>query len=704
MLMQRYVPITPHASIRLCSDQDTTVKKRVFDKYFFRCLAALVATNFLLFILVLKPNDKNRPAIYDDTNVSPSEAARANPFRELDEKQVTALFAGLKWSAYRELNLFDMKPDSQSERVDAASRRPESVAVGNSTRYAESAIGVVIEANDGRIPATGEELQLALLKLGDFAQLSIPFSAVALDSGLSHPRVVLAQRPAYFKQDQKSNKTKSTGLRTANETLAAISANKPNLEGRLFLAANMVSTDAAKNPTVKTVEFISWNSHEKKFDFGVIENLGQSPVLRFEEGIRCISCHKNQGPIMGNNPWSNTSHNEYVRQASSSRFSAEGDRVDGMKLLTPQAPEVDSGIRAGADLLQNRKIFRSLIHAPMGRDVLLMLLVAIVEPGSLESHDSRIRSQINSVELSRFMFEATNLIHAAAPSRLIDFNPVDPNGRQNSMSSGWCLDSKLIAEYDAKRAQGHHGLSGIHLPSNPRAFLKLPTRYPSQPSDLISATMLARTIGLTEGDRRFLSDTLAATMNVAGKLQLDASTIARHVFNGSQFGEMMRDGDLPDRDDFKDRFAMALKESLRLRDLPNEFIPSRETYASGPRVRRNRSTETDAERVPTTSCLRCHDVRLAGKTMQSGPIPLLEFDPFDKAAREAWTATADQKRKEAVLGRLLQRLGVDRDMPPEDSLEYQMFRGQKPESFEAVKQFLELELKRVNDKKQVSLQ
>src|SRR4051812_19389826 len=58
----------------------------------------------------------------------------------------------------------------------------------------DTAINAVIDANGGKVPASGERLVAALGKLGPFAQVSIPFSAVHLESGLRNPRVVLAPR------------------------------------------------------------------------------------------------------------------------------------------------------------------------------------------------------------------------------------------------------------------------------------------------------------------------------------------------------------------------------------------------------------------------------------------------------------------------------------------------------------------------------
>ena len=97
------------------------------------------------------------------------------------------------------------------------------------------------------------------------------------------------------------------------EHLNKISANRTQLQGRLFLAANTeIGDDGFK---VRTVEFISWNSRKLKFDFGVIEGMARDkPELKILDGTRCFSCHKNRGPILGAAPWSNTMHNDVVQK------------------------------------------------------------------------------------------------------------------------------------------------------------------------------------------------------------------------------------------------------------------------------------------------------------------------------------------------------------------------------------------------------
>jgi hypothetical protein len=98
--------------------------------------------------------------------------------------------------------------------------------------------------------------------------------------------------------------------------------------------------------------------------------------------------------------------------------------------------------------------------------------------------------------------------------------------------------------------------------------------------------------------------------------------------------------------------------------------------------------------VPTTACLRCHEIRPAARAKFVEPMPSLPFDPFDKKAREAWVKTAEPQRRQQVLSRMLKRLAEDKDMPPEDAPEHETFRVNDPSAFDAVRDFLEAELKK----------
>jgi hypothetical protein len=205
-----------------------------------------------------------------------------------------------------------------SEAIDTSGDIPSTVIFRpREGPFPRSAIRAVIEANEHRLPASGRELQQALAKLGNFVQLSIPFSAVAHNSGLTLPWVVFALETL----PQIPPARQSLGWDPSPppfDPLGRVAIDKPNLEGRLFLAANMEMDDTSRLPRVKTIEFISWNSHRMKFEFGMIEGVGKTPTLKFLDGAKCFSCHKNKGPIMGAAPWSNTIHNDHARSLTKS--------------------------------------------------------------------------------------------------------------------------------------------------------------------------------------------------------------------------------------------------------------------------------------------------------------------------------------------------------------------------------------------------
>lgn len=582
--------------------------------------------------------------------------------------------------------------------------------------YAHTAIGAVIEANGWKVPATGRELTAALATLGDFVQLPVTFSAVSLHSGLSHPRVVITMRPSTHPPPQSRAQQGGGGWGggsaqvTRPSPLGRTSASRPYLENRLFLAANTEPGDDG-NPVTRTVEFISWNSRAQKFDFGVIEGMGQTPELKILDGVRCFSCHKNKGPILGAAPWSNTAQNELVRSTSAAlfkfpmRLNAEGkedpnlgrrDDVDGLKVLNPSGPEVDAAVRRGADVLRDRGRFKLLAGSANGGKAFVLLLSAIASSGPLDKIDQKLKLEINDLDLVTFVNAANAAERSVAPSVLADFSPAGPVNKP-VLAKGNGGVTNQVTRYDASRASGDHGLPSRHQPSNPNAFVRPNSNTPAAPSHLVSAVMLARAIGLSEGDREFLATALDKTI-AAKRIKipdLTPATLAKSVFNGPAFADVLTSGVLPERDDFKDRFVAGLVLELGEIDRTLEFWRNRMEYTSGPRFAALMAEPEPIKPLPTHACAACHDFRNESKPVGFNPIPKLAFDPFDTSARESWLLSATRKQKQDILGRLKKRLRTDKDMPPEDSVEAELYRMKDPSAIVTLIEWLDVELKKV---------
>jgi hypothetical protein len=577
--------------------------------------------------------------------------------------------------------------------------------------YANTAVGAVIDANGGKIPATGEELVAALAKFGDVMQLPVPFSAVALNSGLTHPRVVITMRPSttpppksVFVPDGRVARQSggfgwSGGVSGTTklipqppESLNKLPAVVTQLQGRLFLAAN--TELGAGGVKVRTVEFVSWNSRRLKFDFGVIEGLNtDAPELKILDGVRCFSCHKNKGPILGGAPWSNTAHNAVVRKTAIDALKP-GAATDGVAFHDPHGLEVDAAVRIGGDLLRDRALFKRLAEMPDGRKALALLFETILRRGPLEKHDKEARGSLNALLPGRFVRDALNAKQNAAPDTLRDYSPAGPVAREVIVHIGARGGRNQVAVYDEARAAGQPRLPSEYLPSNPKAFAPPEVKPAQHPAEVVSAVLLAQTMGLTEKDREFLTDALDEAVKRLNAPALTRAAVAGAIFNGPAFADVMATGVLPDRDDFKDRFVAGVLAVFKSQKLNDAFWAARDTYASAPPFDPLAGPEKEVAALPSHACLACHDV-LGAKKAAFNPIPALPFDPFDATARAAWVKSNDRKRKAEVLGRMHTRLSADRDMPPEDSTEHALYRVKDPAALNAVKDWLDAELKKV---------
>jgi hypothetical protein len=343
---------------------------------------------------------------------------------------------------------------------------------------------------------------------------------------------------------------------------------------------------------------------------------------------------------------------------------------------------------------------------------LVVLLGAIVAPGPIEKTNEKAKAELNLEFSANYATFADNWqsVHKTSSSTLVDFNPSGSTGTlkniqtfspggwgsgptlQSHLMIVWSGDEQKVMDYDTRRTNGDHGIPSKHQPSNPKAFIPAPAPKPATPSVAVNAMMLARVIGLTEGDRTFFAEQLAEASKLIGKPKETPAKIAKDLFNSPAFADALSVGDIPDREDFKDRFLKGLNLILKSHKA-DELQLVRRDYASGPNVAVPGKEEREPPIVATTACLRCHDLRGPGKVVFN-PIPKLEFDPFDKNAREAWVKVTEPKKRQAVLTRLLKRLEVDRDMPPEDAIEFDQFRTKKAADFEAVVKWIKDELEK----------
>jgi hypothetical protein len=596
--------------------------------------------------------------------------------------------------------------------------------------HAHTAIGAVLWANNGRVPDTAAELRAALDKIGGFVQVSVPFSAVDLESGLSHPRVVIAAEASTHRARPKAPAVDPQPPQIALVQVAVAAAapmtgggggskwgggggkqpaaapgagtkagplvpvvvpppapppappapaarllgdappNWPHLDGRLFLAVNTAPAPAGKL-RARTVEFISWNSAALKFDFGVIEDMGTgSPRLTILDGVRCFTCHKNRGPIFGVSPWSNTVDEPGVRAAAHDALAFPFARdAKGVPLKITKTDELEGLLLARSQVVEVDAAARHGAELLHNRELAKLLSKSADGRKALVALLSGVVAN-RAIDSDRAVRNELNLL------TLTDFLR-DAHALNKAAPSGFLADfgptagrpPQVAVAYDAARRAGNHGLPAAHRPSNPRAFVRPVPVAPQRPSDVLSAAQVARAIGLSESDREFLAI-------------MTAEKDLKDLFAAPAFADVLATGVLPDREDFKDRVIAALKLGSG----------SRARWAWGPKRDPNFVAARDARPVPTHACLACHDVK-GQKAGGFGPIPPLAFDPLDASARAAWAKTAPPAKRAEVLAHLYKRVEQERDMPPEDSAEHEAYRGKTPAALAGLKEWLERELK-----------
>jgi hypothetical protein len=226
------------------------------------------------------------------------------------------------------------------------------------------------------------------------------------------------------------------------------------------------------------------------------------------------------------------------------------DRVkfDGISIFMSQAAEVDSAVRQGASLALDHEIFRLMNRDADGRRASVLLLCAVTEAGSFEKIDRDLRISVNSTfEKSFVKFSADWLkLQKSSPSSILhDYSPAGSVGTPR----GWSGNAATVTGYDIARLSGNHGLPSAAMPSNPQAFFKPPIKVPSQISGAANAFMLARTIGMTPGDRKFIVENLADSAKRINKPKVTAASLAREVFESTIFESVRNGGELPDRDE-----------------------------------------------------------------------------------------------------------------------------------------------------------
>ena len=309
-------------------------------------------------------------------------------------------------------------------------------------------------------------------------------------------------------------------------------ATDPILEGRLFFAANF-ERSFTNSLLVTTLEFISWNTRKKQFEFGVIEFAPEGPEISRLNGVRCFACHKNKGPILGIGPWSNTTKNDVVRAAAATALESLHLRnhppaqpgikdptvllrsqttYDGISVVVADPEAVDFAVRLGSDLARDRAVYRAMVKSANGRQAFHYLLATLVEPQPIEVSYQMVKPQLDrvfDVNYGNFGNDVA-AIHNKSFSTLHDYSPAGSMGKikttlgqEISWGAGsfqppsttivWSGTTDEVTAYDNRRCAGDPAIAPGKQPSNPRSFVRtIMEGVPTRPSAAVSGRSLAQ--------------------------------------------------------------------------------------------------------------------------------------------------------------------------------------------------------------------
>jgi hypothetical protein len=128
-------------------------------------------------------------------------------------------------------------------------------------------------------------------------------------------------------------------------------------------------TFMAFTPRNHQMEMISWNPGQGRYEFYIVENLGNGKTPKLTQPPRnlCLSCHQHGGPIFSRAPWSETNA-PFLSSFGGGKVAKELQEKSQFKSSFPIADETtvfsyDGFVRIASGRLQMQKICRELCAA-----------------------------------------------------------------------------------------------------------------------------------------------------------------------------------------------------------------------------------------------------------------------------------------------------------------------------------------------------
>jgi hypothetical protein len=541
----------------------------------------------------------------------------------------------------------------------------------NSDPLACTTLGYFLRGSEA--PNSPAEWRRLLMKFGKINETGMVFSDAPGFSSLSEPRYLLAV----------------SGSKADTKSLL------PDFRHRLYMAFNL-KWDTEKKEFVSTrTEFQTWNHKLRHFMFGIQDKNGNFHTLPIKN---CNGCHKTQGPIFREMPWSNGNSEELRQPLKKALQELDAKLIMREFAYAPQPPAgyidllgsqeiYDDNVRKGAQLLRGSQLLVSLPAEIREEFTRKAFTDALLRRWKWQSGIEDAMSKVQSPNLYSHLL-GTRAAKSLDPSILHSdiltdftlerlFRSVVPKEDREVGSEEMV---RLLSE--ARRKQTYVPPSEFS-PMRSENFKK--SRFGSE---FLYAQGNSLILGATDTDPTvmYLSEAVHMILKKEDKaitphsIAETAKILVDAIASEPPFRVWMNKGLIPERHELIPAMVMGLNSVLKHKyGIEHTFenpLPVDPYFKECDGL----FSESATRVVVQDRCNRCHN----------GPNSLLElpFDPMDSASREKWEKASDVVVVNHWKQKLKKRVFETQSMPPPNEPEAMNLNLRGPD-FESLRGWVE---------------